>query len=505
MLDSLLHKLKLDSKEFLFQFQSHPEYPSALAFSDTLNFMGVKNQVYQVEKEFWNELPNSFIALYKNEFNLVERQGLQVVLHGNDVQKKDFDEVTKGSSDVVFLYERPTDSIIHKTGSAANYIFYLGAAIAIGVLALHFNVWQFSFGLLSLIGVYLFADIFKDKFGLAAPAMQRLCGGNVALSTGKTSGCDQIIKGDHNKFLGLKFADFGLVYLIGLLLSGILMGEAFMIKVLSTVALVAVAYSVYYQLKHKAFCRVCASAGVLLLAQAAITWLGFETSSFTLQEFLLTGVLFLFILGGIMLLNTVIEERQRYQKENLVNLKFKRNYGLFRQTLLAKDRVAFKQQGLIIGDSQAPLRISMVSNPYCGFCKDAHHLLGNLWLAHPEKIALSFRFNYFPKSDDESLTFLMKSFQSIVDSNKLTDAINFWYETRDIQNYKTKYPLIKEEISLEAIVNTAQENQQKNFTFTPIFFINGYQYPDLYAREDLSYFIEDLLEDGEILNRSTPG
>jgi hypothetical protein len=40
--DKLINYLKLDKQEFIFQFNSHPNYPSALAFSDTLNFMGVK-------------------------------------------------------------------------------------------------------------------------------------------------------------------------------------------------------------------------------------------------------------------------------------------------------------------------------------------------------------------------------------------------------------------------------------------------------------------------------
>ena len=37
-MDLFFNKLKIPKEEFLFQFQSHPNYPSALAFSDTLNF-----------------------------------------------------------------------------------------------------------------------------------------------------------------------------------------------------------------------------------------------------------------------------------------------------------------------------------------------------------------------------------------------------------------------------------------------------------------------------------
>ena len=61
-------KLKSEKNEFLFQFQSHPNYPSALAFSDTLNFLGVKNNAYNLEKEYWGELPEEFITIYNHNF-----------------------------------------------------------------------------------------------------------------------------------------------------------------------------------------------------------------------------------------------------------------------------------------------------------------------------------------------------------------------------------------------------------------------------------------------------
>lgn len=46
----ILDQLKLVKQEFLFQFQFNPNYPSALAFSDTLNIMGVKKRFIQFRK-----------------------------------------------------------------------------------------------------------------------------------------------------------------------------------------------------------------------------------------------------------------------------------------------------------------------------------------------------------------------------------------------------------------------------------------------------------------------
>lgn len=72
-MDLFYNKLKISKQEFLFQFQSHPNYPSALAFSDTLNFLNVKNEAYEIEKENWNELPKHFIAIYNGKYSIIEK------------------------------------------------------------------------------------------------------------------------------------------------------------------------------------------------------------------------------------------------------------------------------------------------------------------------------------------------------------------------------------------------------------------------------------------------
>lgn len=61
---SLIRNLGIDGSEFNFQFHSHSNYPSALALSDTLNFLGVDNSAYELEKEYWNKIPTDFSTLY---------------------------------------------------------------------------------------------------------------------------------------------------------------------------------------------------------------------------------------------------------------------------------------------------------------------------------------------------------------------------------------------------------------------------------------------------------
>lgn len=75
--DQLIHQLKLDKEEFYFQFNSHPDYPSALALSDTLGFFRIENDAYEIEEDIWGELPDKYVAIVKQDgqskFTLVQR------------------------------------------------------------------------------------------------------------------------------------------------------------------------------------------------------------------------------------------------------------------------------------------------------------------------------------------------------------------------------------------------------------------------------------------------
>ncbi len=56
-----------DKEEFLFQIQSHPDYPSLLAVSDTLHFFKINHIVAKVGIDKINLLPSCFVALLKEK------------------------------------------------------------------------------------------------------------------------------------------------------------------------------------------------------------------------------------------------------------------------------------------------------------------------------------------------------------------------------------------------------------------------------------------------------
>lgn len=490
--------LKINQQEFLFQFQSHPNYPSALAFSDTLNFLGVKNDAYKIEKEHWQELPEEFITLYKNNFALIKKEGRNYQVIYDDVQIVDYQTLTENSQDFVMLFHK-TEKIETKQNVDYSKLIYFFFTLIIG-----FSFWQFSwfhavFNLLSLAGIYISLELFQEKFGKESGVLTQFCGGSL---NANISNCNKVIKSDKVNFFGLKLADFSFIYFVFLSILGLFFPHTeFILKILAFVSIIVIAYSLYIQVfVEKAFCKVCFIIILILLIQLAISSYYFNyhfaVATLILAFLLLVSLAFFFVF-----INTTFTEKDEFRKSNIKNLRFKRNYELFKSQLLKEEKINFENYtaGFFIGNKEAKLHISIISNPYCGYCKAAHENLEELIKKYPEDISAQIRFNYANEIPESEYTSLLKSLKGIYvqNSNTFLEALHFWFDNRDFKILGEKYPNF-ENVDLSELESITKENFEKEFTFTPNILINGYKFPDIYSREDIHYFIEDLLEDEDL-------
>jgi hypothetical protein len=62
-------EILLDKSEFLFQIQSHPDYPSLLSIADTLSFFKINNGATPATISEIELLPERFVASLKEEKN----------------------------------------------------------------------------------------------------------------------------------------------------------------------------------------------------------------------------------------------------------------------------------------------------------------------------------------------------------------------------------------------------------------------------------------------------
>ncbi|MGC4128196.1 MAG: vitamin K epoxide reductase family protein [Bergeyella sp.] len=495
--------LNLKNQEFHFQFQSHPNYPSALAFSDTLNFLGIKNVAYELEKEYWDELPEEFITVYKNDFALIRKNKTDFSVFSDKEEKISQEELFKNSENIVFLFEKEKAKE-EKIGFNFSYFLYVVFGFAVLYSAIFQSWYSVVFTLLSVIGFYISLELFNKKFGKESAVLNNFCGSG-AKNTAPEN-CTKIIDSDKIKILELKLSDFSLVYFSAILVLGLFLPNTEnILKTVSLASVLVIAYSLFVQVfVEKIFCKICLIIIAVLAGQIAISFL-FFSNEISVKATILSFFTFLMCFFGLVFINNEIEQKEKYRKSDIKNLKFKRNYDLFKRELLEQPKMNFQQSEIFrLGNSDAKLHISLVSNPYCGYCKDAHKILEKLLKKYPEGISAQIRFNYFEKNTDKTQKNLISDFFNIYtqeNPDKFLEAIDFWFENRDEKKLRGKYNPDFEEPDLSEIIKTAEENKESGFTFTPMFLINGYPFPDKYDREDIFYFIDDLLEDDDFVKK----
>lgn len=499
--DKLINYLKLDKQEFIFQFNSHPNYPSALAFSDTLNFLGVKNDAYQLDKEYWDELPEEFIAIVDNSFSLVKKSGSNYSVYSEKAKTLDKEELYKNSTDFVLLFEK-TENAENKATFNFKPILYAVFAVILIYSFIYQEPLEALFNLLSLAGVYISLELFNQKFGNTSSVIGSICGATPAAQTANS--CDRIIKQDKTSILGLKFSDFSLIYFTGLAILGLFLpATAYIVKGFTFVSILAIGYSLYIQaFVEKTFCRVCLLIISILVGQLIISAFFFQNLSFGIGALLLTVILWAVIFSAVMYSNTLLEQKEELQKSNAKNLRFKRNYELFKSQLLEKDKIEFQDtETFSVGKKDARLRISIISNPYCGFCKDGHKLAESLLKKYPEDVSLQMRFNYTPERSNEKYNALISDLTYIYNNKtekEFLHAVEEWFETRDENKVNILSGGVVTSENMNPLVQMSVENSNAGLNFTPILVINGYQFPEKYDREDISFFVDELIEDEEI-------
>ena len=84
------NKISIDQIEFQFQYESHPDYPSLLALSDTLKFFKIDNGAFKISEDDLDQIPENFLAVIQKEGESEDFSNIQKVKEGFNVNEQYF-------------------------------------------------------------------------------------------------------------------------------------------------------------------------------------------------------------------------------------------------------------------------------------------------------------------------------------------------------------------------------------------------------------------------------
>jgi len=172
---------------------------------------------------------------------------------------------------------------------------------------------------------------------------------------------------------------------------------------------------------------------------------------------------------------------------------FKYDESLFQQSLSKQARFAVGKDlmPIILGNYDAEMIITIVSNPYCSPCAIAHLSLDELLKKRKD---LQLRIVFISANEDDDAR--TKVARHIIALNMFKDteivkaALNDWYfQITKYEDWIEKFPVEYNEEVAEATSRQKDWCEMAEIDYTPAILINGYKLPDPYRVEDLEFLI----------------
>ncbi len=506
--------------------QNHPDWPSILCISDAFNSWNIPNAAGKIDTNKIDDLPTPFIAYTNNT-----KAPLAIVTFINNeainVLQKNYDKVSvlnrteflKSWGGVYLIAE------VNQNSGESNYeitrkklivkslipIFTWVALITFSFLLLHQKVTVIDEHLrYNIIGIYLQYVILLIGFTTSLfliwheidknnPLLHKVCTGIIK------GNCTAILTGKGSKvFKGLSWSEVGFFYFSGGIL--ILLFSEFGFKNslsflswLNILVLPYTAYSIYYQWKvAKQWCLLCLIVQALLLIGCfnAITS-GFLNTMDRLEPRFTVNVIILYLLPiftwyGI---KPYILRFQEHKNIKRKYLRIKFNSEIF-QALLKKQKVItspYTGLGIDLGNHAAKHTVIKVCNPFCGPCGLAHPIIEKL-LAENRNLKVKIIFTVSNNLDHDSNKVVRHflAIEQMNDESLIKRALDDWYlsDKKDYSNFAMKYPVNEESLNQSYKIEAMELwCKTMDISYTPTFFIDGYQLPDVYTVEDLKYLL----------------
>lgn len=506
------------SKEYLEdQLESHPNYPSILSLTDTLDDLQINYDVFKSEKKNTSLLPIPFLAHTKhNEFILVDYSSKNF-LENNKVAKNEFLSKWDGIGIAIANNNNKENSTLKdvnresKLSRKIHYsLFFFFIFFPILIFSHNQNILSFALTLFSASGLYISCIIVSRELGDTNKISKYFCGL-------KDDDCDKVIR-SNTRILGMKLSDGSQIFFSFLWIMFVLLGTTgksfFFGYLISIVSFPVCCYSIYYQwLIIKKWCKLCLTLDCILLLMNIIAVYALLSSTFS--HLFLSSSEALEICFSIFIafcvwfsFKKIIKQQLEIRILNKGNLKWKRDPILLLNLLRQQNSVdnVLWPDDITLGNKEAPIQIILVSNPLCKPCGQAHTIIHRLLEKYNKLVNITIRFLIIdPFQENKKTVIVSKIIQrhlqcKLESFSQPKDILYDWFRSGNLEEFEREIPLYKNLDVRETLYKHSQWIIRSKIFNTPTIFINGHKLPEYYSIEDielnLKFLYHQLIEDG---------
>lgn len=523
--------IPVSRKYFRKRVASHPDYPSLLSISDTLEYLGIPHGAARMDRAGLDKLECPYVLhLDKGagEFILIKED--RDLAGQTDIPEDWNGIVLKAEAPEAIEDEENREYLAKEKADRFTFGLLILSVMVISAMSWvpGFSWAAILFLVTTIAGVALGYLLVAKDLGVKYEAVESFC------NAGQKTNCDRVLQSDQATLFGyITFSDAVISYFTAqLIAAGLLIPLAvnatslwWALAVVGILTLPVVAYSLWLQVvTFKTWCRLCLLVSAVLVIQAGLFWWMYTAGMFGLSDGAIWAagmVAGLFLATGscVFLIKIRLKDGKEAGEEALAANRIKYNPSVFIHQLLQQPQPDCTpiEQELMIGKADVPIKITMAASLGCGPCKDGFEKASQLVRMYPEQVNLTVRFSVPEQSNGSEtdpgrylLVVWLREIYGKNDSSKESEQlVRDWFEQAGINAFREKYPLQVngQNKELESLAMQHSDWFKKaDIKGTPTFFVNGYKLPGQYRVGDLRYlvagFSEQIFAAGEKMNKA---
>jgi protein-disulfide isomerase/uncharacterized membrane protein len=390
-----------------------------------------------------------------------------------------------------------------KSKIVAALLIFVALSLFIASSMQQANIVTIVFGLFSLLGLVISIFLLGTELGYQSQLVKQVCG---AVSSG---GCEKVLKSKYAKgMFGITPADASVLYFavqfIFYLLSFYFSNFLNILLLFAFGGAAVALWSIYTQaVKLKQWCALCLGIVAVLVLQTGVAL--FITNSQFLK--LISLQPFLFFIFLTTLLTVALLPVKALIKINKINhqkiaelKKWKTDDGLFLNQWQQERKVdtTIWENDLVLGNSAAPVLITVACNPYCTPCAKAHKELDDLLYRFAGKIKVQVRLlcNATDETDKKTIAVkaILQKAATVTDNAKLQQMLTDWFEWMNYEKWFSTWQPYQAVKVNDRLQEHSKWVENSAIQFTPTFFINGRKLPGRYNLNDIALLLPQLTE-----------
>jgi hypothetical protein len=483
-------------------FNNNPDRDNLFGLAYMLSVYGIKSKGYYIEGKDLADAPFPFIAHTNKGFVLATQLAYDKVLCHDEGGKRyiHIDFFKEFWSGYLLLIEQNAESeeidysahrkYEHRENLKDTALLASFGVLTVGTSISHYSAMTtplFIYLVLCLVGLGISRILLKKQWGSDSRA------GNTICNLFSKGGCDTIAYSPGARVLfGVSWAEVGFGYFLAtFLLLSFYPGVFPAAEITNLFALLFTFWSLWYQrIKVRKHCPLC----IIILF---IVWGLFAISAFSGFSFSLFQPLHLLSIPAyvITILLTHCYSRKAEELANLENA-----LTSYRAILCQKEilplvldnqpfiRITSEDSHIIFGNPSATRCLTVISNPLCKPCANAHKFLERM-LRNNDDLKIRYIFVTKNASMHQASRYLVNAFLRYGEA-----PVSDWFNQSPAGRKKLMGLIQESEVNKVAEQELMRHSafiERNEILWTPTILLNGHKIPPVYSMEDLAFSLFD--------------